>query len=158
MDVLGEQLKSHLDCLLSKDGTRGPCDPRLAGEEVDLGQTTNPVLVELKTVSHQAVRVATELDDLPGWLVDAASQLAELGLWSILDVDSTDSIRLDSPIGAFRLGLRGIRLRREGNLHESLKALSFALAGQLFLAQQVTSWPCIERTQSGRWAATKRRS
>jgi tetratricopeptide (TPR) repeat protein len=67
--------------------------------------------------------------ELPAGMVQVAAKLADLGLWHALDLDAATPSSTRAPLYPFRLGLDGIRLRRQGSLNESAARLIKALDG-----------------------------
>ena len=76
----------------------------------------------------QGARLASEFDALDQWIVDAGNTLADMGVWSALDLPTFGSEEAGSVASALRAGFRGIALRRAGSLEESIAQLETALA------------------------------
>jgi tetratricopeptide (TPR) repeat protein len=86
--------------------------------------------MELWAVSRQAMEIGEELEEIPAWLMEAASDVAELGLWAALEPEAAGAGVVGSRVSSLRLGLRDVRLRRQGALADSLAALSVGLQGE----------------------------
>lgn len=65
--------------------------------------------------------------ELPPSMVTVVSRLVDLGVWRALEFDPRTDTSGSVPLHTFRLGLDGIRLRRQGSLHDSLLELTSAL-------------------------------
>jgi len=81
----------------------------------------------------QGVRLAAEFEALDPWIVDAGNTLADMGVWSALDLPAFGSSEADSVAPALRAGFRGIALRRMGSLEDSIAQLETALASPKLL-------------------------
>jgi len=128
MDLLSEQFRGHLEHLLASYGgsSTGPRQRRPGGEpDADLAR-----LMELWAVSRQAMEIGEELEEIPAWLMEAASDVAELGLWAALEPEAAGAGVASPRLSSLRLGLRDVRLRRQGALADSLAALSVVLQGE----------------------------
>jgi transcriptional regulator with XRE-family HTH domain len=65
--------------------------------------------------------------ELPEAMVTVASRLVDLGVWHALELDRRTDRSASVTLHTFRLGLDGIRLRRQGSLCDSLLTLTSAL-------------------------------
>jgi tetratricopeptide (TPR) repeat protein len=134
MDLLSEQFRGHLEHLLASYGSSAARTPRsrrpMAGQEVDVAP-----LIELSAVGRQAIEVGRELDEMPAWLLEAASDVAQLGLWAALEPDASGSSEVGPRVEALRTGLRDVGLGRQAVLADSLAALSVVLEGENFPGQ-----------------------
>ena len=128
MDLLSEQFRGNLEHLLGSYGGSSAA-PRqrwpAAEPDADLAR-----LMELWAVSRQAMEIGEELEEIPAWLMEAASDVAELGLWAALEPEAAGAGVVGSRVSSLRLGLRDVRLRRQGALADSLAALSVGLQGE----------------------------
>ena len=134
MDLLSEQFKGQLEHLLASYGSSPAGAPGrrrpMAEQDVDVTP-----LIELSAVGRQAVEVGKELDEMPAWLLEAASDVAQLGLWAALEPEASGSSGVGPRVEALRSGLRDVRLRRQAVLADSLAALSVVLEGENFPGQ-----------------------
>ena len=80
----------------------------------------------------QVVRIVVRFNDaIPRWVLESAQHLADVGMWRTLDVRSDGAPPPSSPAVALLEGLRGISLRRQGSLEDSVDHFNRALSTPL---------------------------
>ena len=121
------------DRTILRDGW-SPREWTLAGERLlqDLGRryeaTMRPYDRELLGfVTHQGLQLAAEVDSLPPWLIEAAKDAAEVGLWQALMTTDAEPI---ASADAFCYGIAGLALRRY-DLDQAIMRFQRALASDV---------------------------
>jgi tetratricopeptide (TPR) repeat protein len=83
----------------------------------------------------QAVRLSNLYQSIPSWVLEAAQFLADTGSWRSLDVRLSASAEQSPATTALVQGLRGISLRRDGSLEESIAQFGVALSSPTLQSQ-----------------------
>lgn len=97
----------------------------------------------------QAARLVLRYGHLPGWILDAAQFLADVGSWQALNVRPTDNGEPSAAGLSLLSGMRGILLRRSGSLDESVTQFDTALSST-GLDDRVRDLLTLHRTHSVR--------